>query len=445
MLGVFLALLLILIHAFYVAGEFGIVAVERSRVEQLAQEGDRRARSLLRALRTLSFQLSGAQLGITITSLLVGFLAESLPVSVGVALVLATAFEMVVAELVPKNLAVARPLPVAFLVVRPLIAVNRLFRPLIVFLNSAANWTVRRFGIEPQEELMAVRSLEELDLLIHSSREEGALPKEEFELLAKSIEFGTKSADDALVPRVNVVALQEEETVARMFSLAVERGLSRFPVYGKDLDDVTGIVYVKDGYAVPLDRRGSTPVSEVMQEPLVVPESRALASLLLEMRRQRRHMAVVADEYGGTAGIVTMEDLLEEIVGDIEDEHDPSNAARLTSPPEGVHLLSGLLHRGEVSDACGFEMPEGHYETLAGFLLDRLDHIPQGGEHVSYDGWEFKVVEMDGRRISQVLCVAPPARADAENDGSPRRSATQRDGSPRRSATQRDGSPRRSA
>ncbi len=339
--------------------------------------------------------------------------------SVAVALVAATAFEMVVAELVPKNLAVARPLPVAFLVVRPLIAVNRLFRPLILFLNNAANWTVRRFGIEPQEELTAVRSLEELDLLIHSSRKEGALPKEEFELLAKSIEFGNKSADDALVPRVNVVALQEDETVARMFEVAIEHGNSRFPVYGKDLDDVTGIVYVKDGYAIPLDRRATTPVSEVMQEPLVVPESRPLASLLLEMRRQRRHMAVVADEYGGTAGIVTMEDLLEEIVGDIEDEYDAADAARLTTPPEGIHLLSGLLHRGEVADACGFEMPEGHFETLAGFLLDRLDRIPEGGEHVSYDGWEFKVVEMDGRRISQVLCVAPSVSDTADEEESP--------------------------
>ena len=386
-------------------------------MEQLAEEGNRSAVATLHGLRTLSFQLSGAQLGITITSLLVGFLAESLPVPVAVALVAATAFEMVVAELVPKNLAVARPLPVAFVVVRPMIAINRLFRPLIVFLNNAANWTVRRFGIEPQEELTAVRSLEELDLLIHSSRKEGALPKEEFELLAKSIEFGNKSADDALAPRVSVVALQEDETVGRMFELAVEHGFSRFPVYGKDLDDVTGIVYVKDGYGIPLERRAATPVSKVMQEALVVPESRPLSSLLLEMRGRRRHMAIVADEYGGTAGIVTMEDLLEEIVGDIEDEHDPSDAARLTSPPDGIHLLSGLLHRSEVAEATGFEMPEGHFETLAGFLLDRLDRIPEGGEHVSHDGWELKVVEMDGRRISQVLCVAPAAN-DGEEDES---------------------------
>lgn len=343
--------------------------------------------------------------------------------SLALALALATAFQMVVGELVPKNLAIARPLQVAFAVVGPMVAVNRLFRPLIVFLNNAANWTVRLIGIEPQEELLAVRSLEELDLLIHSSREEGALPKEEFELLAKSIDFGNKSADDALVPRVSIVALQEDETMARMFEVAVEHGFSRFPVYGKDLDDVTGIVYVKDGFGVPPDRRAETPVSDVMQEPLVVPESRPLASLLLEMRRLRRHMAVVADEYGGTAGIVTMEDLLEEIVGDIEDEYDLSSATRLTTPPEGIHLLSGLLHRSEVREATGFEMPEGPYETLGGFLLDRFERIPETGEHVSHGGWEFKVVEMDGRRISQILCVAPPARDDDEDDGSPRRSA----------------------
>ncbi|HEX2294312.1 MAG TPA: hemolysin family protein [Actinomycetota bacterium] len=415
--GLLAVLALVLAHAFFVAGEFALVAADRTRVEQLAEQGHRGATSTLHGLRTLSFQLSGAQLGITITSLLVGFLSESLPMPVAVALVGATAFEMVIAELIPKNLAVARPLPVAFTIVRPLIAVNSLFRPLIVFLNNAANWTVRLFGIEPQEELTAVRSLEELDLLIRSSREEGALHKEEFELLAKSIEFGTKSADDALVPRVNVVALHEDQTIAEMFEVAVERGFSRFPVYGKDLDDVTGIVYVKDGYAVPPERRPATPVSEVMGEPLVVPESRPLASLLLEMRRQRKHMAVVADEYGGTAGIVTMEDLLEEIVGDIEDEHDASTGTRMTTPPEGVHLLSGLLHRSEVADACGFEMPEGHYETLGGFLLDRLERIPEGGEHVSHGGWEFKVVEMDGRRISQVLCVAP-VPSDEKDDPS---------------------------
>ena len=364
---------------------------------------------------------------------------SALAVSVALALFIATAFEMVVAELIPKNLAVARPLPVAFVVVRPLIAVNKLFRPLIVFLNESANWSVRLFGIEPQEELMAVRSLEEFDLLIHSSREEGALPKEEFELLAKSIEFGTKSADDALVPRVSVVALHEDESVSHMFEIAVEHGFSRFPVYGRDLDDIVGIAYVKDGYGIPLEQRAATPVSDVMQEALVVPESRPLASLLLEMRRERRHMAIVLDEYGGTAGVVTMEDLLEEIVGDIEDEHDQSSGARLTTPSEGIHLLSGLLHRSEIEDATGFEMPEGHYETLAGFLLDRLERIPEAGEHVSYDGWEFKIVEMEGRRISQVLCVAPAAEPDEEEtDGSPRRAAKEQpDGSPRRAAKEK--------
>ena len=381
-------------------------------------------------MQTLSFQLSGAQLGITITSLIVGFIAEptigrlvepliddvdfvpegsTLGVSIAVALYVATAFEMVVAELIPKNVAIARPLGVAFAVVRPMIAINRLLRPLIVFLNSAANWTVRRIGIEPQEELTAVRSLEELDLLIHSSRAEGALHKEEFELLAKSIDFADKLADDALVPRVSVVAMHEDDTISKMFEVAVQRGFSRFPVYGKDLDDVVGIAYVKDGYAISPEHRTEVPVSDVMQEALVVPESRPLTSLLLEMRRLRKHMAVVLDEYGGTAGIVTLEDLLEEIVGDIEDEHDASSRAHLTKPPEGVYRLSGLLHRAEVEDATGLELPEGHFETLAGFLLEMFERIPNPGEHVSYRGWEFKVVEMEGRRIAQVLCVTPVA------------------------------------
>lgn len=415
-------------HGFFVAGEFALVAVDRTRVEHLAQAEHAGAISTLEGLKNLSFQLSGAQLGITITSLLVGFIAEdsiaqvlepvlsrfelipkssSLAVAVGLALAAATALEMVVAELLPKNLAVSRPEAVAFLAVTPLRAVNRLLRPVIVFLNESANWTVKRLGIEPREELIPVRSLEELDLLIHSSRLEGALPEEDFALLARSIDFGDKTAADALVPRVSVVALKSDDTIIRMAQVARKSGYSRFPVYASDLDDIVGIAYLKDGYATLPEKRDSTPVSEIMKEALVVPESRPLHSLLLEMRRERKHLAVVLDEYGGTAGIVTLEDILEEIVGEIEDEYDPSAARERAPRSQGVHILSGLLHRSEVEEAIGLVMPEGHYETLAGFLLDLFDRIPEQGDQATYDGWELKVLKMDGRRIDEIACIAP--------------------------------------
>jgi len=435
-LGALLALLLILIHGFFVAGEFGIVAIDRNKVERNAEAGDPRAKSVLRALRTLSFQLSGAQLGITITSLLVGFLIEpaiaplleplvdlagvpeasTFGIAVGLGLVLATSFEMVVAELVPKNLAIARPEAISYAIATPLRLVNAAMKPLIVFLNAAANWSVRLVGIQPKDELTAVHSLEELQVLIRSSREKGGLDEEEATLLARSISFGDKVAADAFIPRVDIVGLSRDSTLEDLTRVALETGHSRFPVTGEDVDDIVGIALVKDVHTIERSRRAGVPITEIMRPPLVVPESRELASLLVEMRRTRLHLAVVIDEFGGTAGIVTLEDLLEEIVGEIDDEYDSSDGGGLlTSSPDGVHVVPGMSHPHELKELTGFEMPDGNYETLAGFLLELFDRIPAPGDHISFDGWEFKVVEMERRRIAQVLMVRAsphPARAD---------------------------------
>jgi CBS domain containing-hemolysin-like protein len=421
---------LILANAFFVAGEFALVASDRERVTRLAEEGNRKAASTLKGLRTLSFQLSGAQLGITVSSLILGFVAEptiavviepivaalgvpessSLGVSITIALATATAAQMVIGELIPKNLAIARPLPVAFAVVTPLRICNAIFKPIIVFLNASANWTVRRLGIEPRDELVGVRSLQEIELLIRSSREGGALLEEEYSLLNRSIAFGEKTVADALVPRTAVVALQVDSTLSELTRLAVETGHSRFPVYGEDLDDIRGLIHVKDCYRWPVAEREKISVAQAMQPALVVPESRELDDLLLEMRRERKQVAVVADEYGGTAGIVTLEDILEEIVGEIEDEYDASATVYTAGVPAGVHVVSGLLHPDEMKSECGFEIPEGPYDTLGGFLFSRFNRLPTQGEHISFEGWEFKVVAMDGHRIDRVLVVEPDGK-----------------------------------
>jgi CBS domain containing-hemolysin-like protein len=387
---------------------------------------------VLRALKTLSFQLSGAQLGITVTSLLVGFLIEpslspairsaldlvgvenaTFGLSLAVALVLATSVEMVLAELIPKNLAIARPVPTALWTATPLRIVNAAARPFILFLNTSANATVRLMGIEPQEELAGAHSLEELQILIRSARESGGLREEEFSLLARSITFREKAADDALTPRVSVVALPKESTLLEMQRLALETGHSRFPVYDDAVDNIVGIAHVKDVYAIDIERRGAITIAEIMREPLIVPESKALPSLLAEMRGRREQMVVVVDEFGGTAGIITLEDLLEEIVGEIEDEYDRSSPPTSTPAP-GVNVVSGMLHPDEVRERTGFEMPEGDYDTLAGFLLTLFDRIPKPGDQVAYDGWELKVTAMDGRRIDSVLLVAPPPTEEVE-------------------------------
>jgi CBS domain containing-hemolysin-like protein len=427
------------LHGAFVAAEFGLVSVDRAAIESKAEAGDFRARGVLEALSNLATQLSGAQLGITVTSLIVGFLVEpvvapaiepiahalgvpetsSLAFSVTIALVLATAVEMVTAELIPKNIAIARPIGVALTMGNLQRFFTAIFRPLIVLLNKSANATVRMFGIEPREELMPTRSLQELELLIHSSRQRGALLEDEFSLLAKSISFAERDAGEVLVPRTSIVAIERDATLNDLASLALESGHSRFPVYGENLDDIVGVAHVKDIYRWHSDRRGEVTVDEIATPALVVPESRDLESLLIELRRERRQLAMVLDEYGGTAGIVSIEDILEEIVGEIEDEFDIAEPAQMTAPvPAGVHVLSGLMHADEVKDATGFEMPDGPYDTLGGFLLWLLGRIPVAGEHVSYEDWEFKVVDMDGNRIDKVLLVAPSARTTAEAHGS---------------------------
>ena len=434
MWGVAIVVALILAHGLFVAGEFGIVTADRRQIEQLAEQGHGRAISTLKAQKTLSFQLSGAQLGITLTSLLVGFLIEpsvarvlepvlaglpfvpeesSLSVAIAVGFGITTALEMAAAELIPKNLALAKPLGTAFATATLLRLFNVAFKPLILLLNAAANWTVRRLGIEPRDELTAVHSLEELQVLIRSSREGGALAEEDFSLLSRSIRFSGKRAIDALVPRTAVKAIAQERTLDDLKELAFETGYSRFPVIDGDLDHVVGVAHIKDIYGVPASERASRSVLDIMRPPLFVPESRTLGTLLLDMRRERIHLVTVLDEYGATAGIVTLEDILEELVGDIEDEYDVAVATEAQTTQAGVQVVSGMDHPDDLYERTGLELPEGEYDTFAGFLLTLFDRIPNEGDHISYGGWEFKVVEMDGRRIARVLVVQPPVSEEA--------------------------------
>lgn len=436
-LGLASILLLILINAFFVGVEFALVAVDRNAIEALADEGDRRASATLQALKSLSFELSGAQLGITISSIVLGYIAEptlarlldpaleavglpegtALGLSLALALAIATTVQMVLGELVPKNIAIARPVQTALRLGRPGRVANRFMKPLIVVFNGAANWTVRRLGVEPTDELTVVKSLEEIEQLIHTSAKGGFIRQEEFSLLSRSISFAGKVAADALVPRTSIEGISTTDTCTDLARLSTECGHSRFPVYSENLDDIKGIVLVKDVFGVPHSERDSTPVERITQDAPIVPESRDLESLLIELRAERKQMAVVVDEYGGTAGIITIEDILEEIVGEIEDEYDVGEGARFTQPAiKGVNVVSGMLHPDEVREQTGLQIPEGDYETLAGFLLSLAGHIPEKAEHISFEGWEFKIVEMDRNRIDRVLVVAPGETPDEEGE-----------------------------
>jgi CBS domain containing-hemolysin-like protein len=391
-----------------VAGEFALVAVNRSRVDSKAAEGDRKAQRLASRLRDLSFELSGAQLGITVTSLVLGAIAEpavarlisplleavgieSERVSITTALVLATVFQMVLGELFPKNVAIARPYPSSLKVGLPMATVNHLLRPLIQFFNRSANWTVRRLGIEPRDELVGLRSLQELEMIVRASSAEGELGVQETSLLTRAIAFVDKDAAEVMVPRVSVHGLPSDASVSDVRRLSVETGHSRFPVYEGDLDTVVGIAYVKDTFSVPVDRRDRVPVSTIAAPAQVVPESMHLDTLLIELQRAGRTMAVVVDEYGGTAGIVTVEDIVEEILGEIQDEHD----AALLPAERQPGTLSGSLHRHEVEELTGFGWPEGSYETLNGFVTAELDRFPQPGDVLQQGAFRIEVLDVE--------------------------------------------------
>lgn len=400
------------------------MAVERSTVERRAREGDRAARRILNSLRNLSFELSGAQLGITATSLILGAIAEpaiasvlapligsaglvtettALGVSVAIAFILATVAQMVFGELVPKNLAISRPYRSAVRFGNPMQIVNRTLRPLILFLNNSADWTVRKLGIEPRAELAGVRSMEELELMIRSSGEEGRLDDEEMELLTRAITFTEKVAAEAMIPRVNVVAVNRHQPISELRQLAEATGHSRFPVYGLDLDEIVGIAHVKDTIGISAAQRALTPSEEIAEPGLRVPAASRLEYLLTRLQTEGRGMAMVIDEYGGTAGIITIEDLLEEIFGEIEDEYDEEPASPATA--DQVDVLSGLLHRHDVEERIGFEWPEGHYETLGGFLVATLGRFPEVGEVIPAGALAFEVLEMDGHRVDQVRVI----------------------------------------
>ncbi|HEX9999316.1 MAG TPA: hemolysin family protein, partial [Actinoplanes sp.] len=332
-------------------------------------------------------------------------------------LVLATIVSMLFGELVPKNAALARPMRVALITAGPMRTFSTTFGWLIRGLNGSANWLVRRLGVEPQEELASARSPEELGLLAAISARAGALPTETATLLRRTIRFGEKRAAKAMTPRVDVVGIKTSASVADLIAVAQQTGHTRFPVYEDTIDLVIGVAGVPDALGVLPERRTGTRVATIAKEPVYVPESLSLDKVLAALRAADADLAIVVDEYGGTDGVVTVEDLIEELVGEITDEYDVESAENgteeLTVPGgEKTFLVDGLLREDELMEQTGFKLPEGPYETLAGFLLAKLGHIPVVGESLAANDWEFTVMEVDRHRVEQVRVVAPGAPAD---------------------------------
>ena len=438
------AVALLIANGFFVGAEFALIAARRTRIEQLAAEGNARAATALASIRELSFMLAGAQLGITMASLGLGFVAEpavahaiesglqgivDLPegllhsISFVVALGIVVFFHMVVGEMAPKNIAIAEPERTALWLALPMRVYVNVLRPFIYLLNAAANGALRLMRVDPIDEVTSVHTPQEIATMIVEAGEGGMLEEFKQRLLSGAIELGARDAGAAMVPRTEITAVPSAATPADVERVVVESGHSRIPVFSEDIDHVLGFIHAKDLLRVPDDERDSALRPDLFRQMLIVPESRKLRPLLIDMRRERRHLALVIDEHGGTAGIVTLEDLLEELVGEIRDEYDVRELG-VERLDERRYLVPGSLRIDEAATRLGVELPEGDYETVAGFLMDRLGRIPTRRDAVEHDGWRLRVRSMQRRRVVQVL-IEPargrgaPAEATAgSGDGS---------------------------
>ena len=421
----------------FVASEFSLLNVERNDLESRQGRGEAGLSLAIRALKTTSTQLSGAQLGITITTLLTGFVVEpalssllspafaEIPISdelkktftVILGMAIATVFSFLIGELVPKNMALSSPLKVLNFVVRFQLAFTWLFGFMIKFLNLTGNRIVRMFGIEPKEELSSTRTAEELSSLVRRSASMGALDAQTATLLTKTLALSQLVAADVMTPRPRMHVLDKDDTLAVLIEASIKTGHSRFPISDGSTDDIIGVAHVKQAAAVPREKREDVPVSAIMAEAPRVPETMRLETLMVELRAKGLQLAIVVDEYGGTAGLATLEDLVEELVGELADEHDRAKAG-VTRGANSSVLFPGMTRPDELLEMAIKVPDDGAYETVAGFMMSALGRIPAVGDEVAIEDGALRVERMDGRRVDRVRFTpaTEPDSGEVAND-----------------------------
>jgi CBS domain containing-hemolysin-like protein len=428
-------LVLVVANAFFVAAEFALVSARRTRIEAMVRQGDRKAKAVQAAQQDLYRQLSAAQLGITVASILLGFVAEdtvafflrdwfaSLPTWLsflargGIASVIAISLisflHVVFGEQAPKALAITYPESVSRWVATPLLIFSWITRPATGLLNSSANWLIRLMGIkDASSELERIHSPEEIRMLVEQSEEGGGLQQQDARLLEGVFEFSEKTAQEVMTPRTQMAALEADLTVEAAADQVAIHGRSRYPAYTESLDDIIGVVHAKDILSALRSRPGQT-IRVIMRSPLFVPGTREVEDVLADMKRLKTHLALVLDEYGGTAGLVTMEDLLEEIVGPIYDEHDPQDRS---GPDEGGPRLDGSMPISGFNAEYDGTLDDTDYTTIGGYVFGQLGRLPRVGDRVTAGPFTFEVVEMDGRRVKTIrLHIAQPEEAGAED------------------------------
>ena len=436
-----IALFLLLANGLFVGAEFAVIAVRRSRVEQLAAAGDRRARIAAKSLEELSLMLAGAQLGITMCSLGLGFVAEpaiahliesgiasigELPetalhaISFAIALTIVTFLHMVIGEMAPKNIAIAEPERSVLWLILPFRFFVTIFRPLVNMLNVLANGGLRLMGIEPRDAVSTAHTAEEIGAMIEESARGGMLKEFEHSLLRGAIGIRDRDAGSAMIPRTEIAAVPITSTPTEIEQIILQTGHTRIPIFAADVDHIVGFFHAMDLLEVEPEERDRPIARKFIHQMLIVPESRKLHPLLADMRRERRHFALVVDEHGGTAGILTIEDVVEELVGEIRDEYDVAELGieRLSGDR---FIVPGTLRIDEAAQRVGVDLPEGDYETIAGFVMDRLGRIPKRRDVVEHLA-DLDRLPLDGFRFTAVpprivKGASFPVRAFAEIPG----------------------------
>ncbi|MDX2379966.1 MAG: hemolysin family protein [Acidimicrobiia bacterium] len=424
------ALVLLVLNGFFVASEFALLAARRSRIEQLAADGDKRAVHALAGIRELTLMLAGAQLGITMCSLGLGALAE--PAIAGiiegllgeafslsdtarhvigftVGLSIVVFLHMVVGEMAPKSWAISHPEDSSLKLARPFRLFVTVFRPVISFLNWLANLVVRAVGVQPQDERAMTHSPADLILLLDESAGRGGIEMGEHELLTRTLELSGLTAEDAMTVRRDIVAVPAEASAADAAAAAHRTGRTRVVVHEGDLDHVRGFVHAKDLLRLPEGTWSTTEVGDITRPVTVTHEHHRVEDLLVEMRTDRQHISLVVDEHGTVVGLVTMEDLIEELIGDFDDESDLAQGdCELVG--ERTYLLNGTLRPDEFEARVGTPIPDGDWQTVAGYVIGVVDEIPATGDVVTTPVGEFTVLAMDGYAIDRLRVVLPPPR-----------------------------------
>lgn len=447
--GILAVLALVFMNGFFVAAEFSFVGARRTRIAQLVQEGRGGAKAAQQAMQHLDRYIAATQLGITLASLGLGWVGEPavahlfeplleaiLPhetavaiersAGVVIAFSLVTMLHIVLGELAPKSIALQRPEDVSLIVARPTIVFHNLFRPVILLMNGVGNAVVRLLGFEPASESHAVHSPEELEMLVHSSREAGLLQESEEVLLRRVFDFSDISVSEIMQPRPEVHAIDVETPLADLLLQIADQHHSRYPVYRDHIDNVIGVLTVKDIFNRLVNQpsflgEGATlktstfDIASILRTPLYIPATVSVDKVLEQMRRSKMHIAIVIDEYGGMAGLVTMEDILEQLVGDVEDEFDVKPAGEAENPDPNV--VDGLTSIGDVIDRFGDPHEEIDSTTIGGYFAERLQRIPTEGDTLPFADYEIKVEKMDGMRVARVRFTAKP-RPETDADSS---------------------------